>query len=215
MSRLGLLKEATQKLGDIKVRTITGTPADCANIGIYYRDGEKPDCLISGVNIGHNSGIAYVLSSGTVGAALEANIAGIPALSLSQLMPSETYMEWYENRGFSDETMNFYREQFHKILPRLWEAFLPNIHNRDPLTWNVNCPIELASDWELKPARCGLSYYSSCFASEEGGYRHAAPRPLKDERPDADNQVMASGHVSVTELDIRTIGQFVDASDQL
>ena len=152
--------------------------------------------------------IRTTASTGTVGAALEANIAGIPALSLSQMLPSEIYREWYRSRSFDADTMSYFREQFEKIVPALWEAFLPNILEQEAICWNVNFPKSLAEDWELKPSFCGYSLYASCFSKNEEGYYHDAPNPKKDTRADADINVLNMGHVSVTEMDIRHFGQF-------
>ena len=61
----------------------TGYPADCAQIGIHSMFGGKPELVVSGINIGFNFGAAYILSSGTIGAATEAWISGVPAIALS------------------------------------------------------------------------------------------------------------------------------------
>lgn len=64
---------------------LTGTPASCANIGCTYLYKEKGpvDLVISGPNYGRNTSAAYILSSGTVGAALEANLSGRRSIALS------------------------------------------------------------------------------------------------------------------------------------
>jgi 5'-nucleotidase len=63
--------------------SVDGTPADCAQIGIYQVLKELPDFVISGINHGSNVGHEEILSSGTVGAALEASLQGIPAFAVS------------------------------------------------------------------------------------------------------------------------------------
>lgn len=61
-----------------------GSPADCVLAGIYdVLDGAKPDLVLSGVNRGNNSA-ENALYSGTLGAAMEAALQGIPAIALSQ-----------------------------------------------------------------------------------------------------------------------------------
>jgi len=64
--------------------SVTGTPTDSVNLALrkLFADG-KPDLVISGVNAGENLGddITY---SGTISAAMEAALAGIPAIGLSQ-----------------------------------------------------------------------------------------------------------------------------------
>lgn len=60
-----------------------GTPADCVKLAlnVLFKD-KAPDLIVAGINHGRNDGIC-VLYSGTVGAALEGCIAGIPSLALS------------------------------------------------------------------------------------------------------------------------------------
>ena len=58
----------------------SGTPADCARLGLYLIPGV--DAVISGVNNGENQGGACVYS-GTVAAAMEASMSGTPALAAS------------------------------------------------------------------------------------------------------------------------------------
>jgi 5'-nucleotidase len=63
---------------------VTGTPTDAVNLGLRKLFADKlPDLVISGINAGENLGddITY---SGTISAAMEAALAGIPAIALSQ-----------------------------------------------------------------------------------------------------------------------------------
>lgn len=75
---------ATESLGEIHYYSLSGTPADCAKmaINIHLNSGIKTDLLVSGINHGTNCSIASVYS-GTLGAAAEATIYGIPALGFS------------------------------------------------------------------------------------------------------------------------------------
>ncbi|MGV8954386.1 MAG: 5'/3'-nucleotidase SurE [Cypionkella sp.] len=69
---------------------VEGSPADCVLAGLYdVLDGAKPDLVLSGINRGNNAG-ENVLYSGTVGAAIEAALHGIPAIALSQYMGRDT-----------------------------------------------------------------------------------------------------------------------------
>ena len=67
----------------IAMVAVGGYPADCTNLGVYSLFEGRPDLVVSGVNIGLNSGLGFFLSSGTIGAAMEGWIAGIPALAFS------------------------------------------------------------------------------------------------------------------------------------
>ena len=64
-----------------------GTPTDCIFLGLHnlYSENQKPDLVISGINIGSNMGedITY---SGTVAGAMEAVLHGVPAIAISQVL---------------------------------------------------------------------------------------------------------------------------------
>jgi len=59
-----------------------GTPADCVALGASEHLGGPPDLVVSGINLGPNLGVDMIYS-GTVAAAMEAAICGIPSFSIS------------------------------------------------------------------------------------------------------------------------------------
>jgi 5'-nucleotidase len=67
---------------------VDGTPTDCVNLGIHSLLDFKPDLVISGINRGGNLG-DDVTYSGTVSAAMEATLMGIPAFSISLVSVGE------------------------------------------------------------------------------------------------------------------------------
>lgn len=64
------------------VYAVDGTPTDCVNIAITHVIKEKPDLIVSGINKGWNLG-DDVTYSGTVAAALEGALLGIPSMAVS------------------------------------------------------------------------------------------------------------------------------------
>ena len=70
--------------GAEKAYAVNGTPADCVKIGIAMlkEEGIRPDFVISGINLGFNSGLA-VYYSGTLAAAREGALNGIRSIALS------------------------------------------------------------------------------------------------------------------------------------
>lgn len=62
----------------------SGTPVDCVKMAVAEILDRKPDLCVSGINHGSNSSI-NVIYSGTMSAALEAGIEGIPAIGFSLL----------------------------------------------------------------------------------------------------------------------------------
>jgi len=65
------------KRDNVDLFLLNGTPADCTQIGLYHIAKHRPDLVVSGINIGLNIGTARMLSSGTIGAAIEASFEGI------------------------------------------------------------------------------------------------------------------------------------------
>jgi len=53
----------------------------------------------------------------------------------------------------------------------------------------------------------GHTFYTSCFEASEEGYYHNIDQPEVEERAGTDGMVLRAGHVSITRLDIRTLGQ--------
>ena len=87
-----LLAEAVtlpDDLAGVPAFKVAGTPADCVKLAITNLFPDfTPELTLSGINCGPNIGI-NVFYSGTVGAALESCINGIPAVALSLDMPAD------------------------------------------------------------------------------------------------------------------------------
>jgi 5'-nucleotidase len=77
-----LMVRKARKNGTFLGYAVGGTPADCVKIGLGELAGGPVDLVVSGINRGANVGI-NVLYSGTVSAATEAAIQGVPALAVS------------------------------------------------------------------------------------------------------------------------------------
>ena len=71
---------------------VNGTPADCVKFALLEVVPSRPDLVISGINPGANVGI-NVNYSGTVAAAKEAAMAGIPAIAISIIAPGDRHVD--------------------------------------------------------------------------------------------------------------------------
>jgi 5'-nucleotidase len=76
---------------------VDGTPTDCVILAVGALLEERPDFCLSGVNHGPNMG-EDVLYSGTVAAAMEATVLGVPAIALSYAGPEFESIEGWEAR---------------------------------------------------------------------------------------------------------------------
>src|SRR5687767_5448518 len=116
-----------------------GTPVDCVRFADLGLLGSKPDLIVSGINHGANLGddITY---SGTVAAAFEGIVLGIPAIAIS-LQSAAREMDFRFGRDFDFSVAAAFAAE---LVRRLAEDPLP----ADTLL-NVNCPAGAPSGIEV------------------------------------------------------------------
>ncbi len=76
-----------------EIRVVDGTPVDCVCTGVHLPNHPAPDWVVAGINRGGNLGVD-VYTSGTVAAARQAAIFGIPAVAISQLVRKPLPDDW-------------------------------------------------------------------------------------------------------------------------
>ena len=145
--------------------SLEGTPADCVKAALDVILPERPDVVLSGINHGYNVGFDVVYS-GTVGAAMEALMNGIPAIALSQ------------NDVGSFSVAEAY-------LPQVLEELLPQAPSRREI-WNVNFPTEACQGILRERTLAAGGYYSGSLyrAETEQGTHLQYPPNL-----DVDNSI--------------------------
>jgi len=74
--------KAVSTNGEIPTYAVTGTPADCVKIALNQILDRRPDFVLSGINHGSNASVS-LFYSGTVAAAIEACMNGIPSAAFS------------------------------------------------------------------------------------------------------------------------------------
>ncbi len=131
--------------------SVSGTPADAVQLGILEIMDEKPDLLISGINVGHNTGRLELTSSGTISAAMEAASMGIPAIAVSQQVTNdEIKFERRVNLNF-----DFTKKILSKIVKKVLKKGLPK--GTDLL--NLNIPSHPKSE-EILITKLGERMYT-------------------------------------------------------
>jgi 5'-nucleotidase len=163
----------------------SGTPVDCVKLGIYEVLKRKPDLILSGVNHGENSS-TNVLYSGTMSAAMEGAMEGIPSIgfSLSNFAPDADF-----------GPTQFYIDQ---ILQLFFKNGLPA-----NCCLNVNIPdIPLADIKGIKIAKQAHAYWADRFEKRQDQYGRtyfwlSGEFADLDQRPDTDLHALKAGYVSV------------------
>ncbi len=206
MTRFGKLSLNKEEVDGRIFFTFGGAPADCVNLGIYNLCDTLPDLVISGINMGYNVSLSYILSSGTIGAAMEGYLAGIASLSLSQQLIPELYQYWYAHRDFPEEAKRHFRLQLNEIFDRLEPAFKDLVKEKG--LWSVEFPYKLKENWAIKTTYPSLAHYGQAFRqNEDGTYSHFSPRLGQDSDPFSDLNVMAGGEVALNRLNFKTMCQ--------
>jgi len=171
-------------------RYINGTPSDCVHLALTGLLSMRPDLVVSGINNGANMG-DDTLYSGTVAAAMEGYLFGIPSIAFSQVEKG-----W----GELDVASRVARRVIQQVLR----------HPPSPAPWLLNVNIPNRADADRAPVR--ITRLGRRHASEPV-IRQTSPRgdpmywigPAGDAREageGTDFHATANGHVSVTPLQV-------------
>jgi len=183
-----------------KAYAINGTPADAYLLAVNKVLRRSPDLVVAGINLGPNLGIDDFLNSGTLGAALEAAIHGVPALAVS-----------YCKREISDQKADKIRitAQELKLAADISEKLAKYLIEKGmPPTvdlLSINVP-EDADCTKLRVTSLSYVGYGDIFSKEEKGYRIAHWRlaDYVDADPETDvHTVKDEACVSVTPIKIK------------
>ena len=209
MTRHGPIKVESIRIAECEGWAISGTPADCVNLAIHNLMPKKPDLVISGINIGKNIGLGFSLASGTIGACLEGNIAGIPGIALSQELVPSDFLYWDKNRKFPKETEVFVERTIPINCEMIWQQY-SNPDSQHPITWNINFPYVAKKDITICRTTLSKTFYGQCFQKQtEQEYKFGLAKASIDNSLNTDVAVLEEGNISATMIDITTLGQII------
>jgi 5'-nucleotidase len=169
-----------------------GTPVDCVRFADLGLLGERPDLIVSGINHGSNLG-DDVTYSGTVAAAFEGIILGLPAIAVSQ--QAGVGGMGYAGREFDfTYSAGVAREVVRRVID---DGIAPST------LININCPAGEPEGIEI--ARLGKRLYDDelQLVEEEDGrrrYRIYGFEPSHEDQDGTDLNAVAAGRVSITPI---------------
>ena len=152
-----------------QIHTTTGYPADCTQLGIHALFDTPPRLVFSGINVGYNHGAAYLQSSGTVGAALEASLSGIDAVAASTGSIRIPWREW-RTWAWTPESVPMW-ERLGELAAGIARTFFAAA----PLgvVASVNLPAEADHSTERRLTTVADVGYSQLFSrTDDGTYVH-------------------------------------------
>ena len=176
----------------------SGTPADCVVLGAYELCGGFPDLLVSGINRGANLGddINY---SGTVAAAIEGTIIGIPSLAVSLAGKWPNFDDLYHWETAGAFALDLAREWRTRLSPTtLLNVNVPN-----------SPPAALAG---VRVTRMGRKRYEDRLVREldtdgSGIYYIMGRFDPREAGMGTDLEAVRDGYVSVTPISIDRTGE--------
>jgi 5'-nucleotidase len=166
----------------VKTYSISGTPADCVKFALSALNF-KADAVVSGINKGPNLG-TDILYSGTVSAALEGVIIGLPAIAVSYT-------------SHVDNNFEYCAEFIAKNLDGLISS------NDGSFVWNINIPFLNKKDIKgIKYTKMGYQLYSDCYNELEKGIFVLSGEPVIHDKNDFDCDVEwnLKGYITVTPI---------------
>ena len=170
-------------------RYVNGTPADCVHIALTGLLGYRPDLVVSGINNGANMGDDTIYS-GTVGAAMEGYLFGVPAIAFSQV-----HKGWKHLDAAAAKARELVQQMLHH-----------NVVGAAPWLLNVNIPnLPVGEIKPMKVCRLGRRH------AAEPVIRQMSPRgetmywigdagAIKDDAEGTDFHATLQGHVALTPL---------------
>ena len=179
----------TPKNSEIIEYSCSGTPADCVKLAINELMPRKPDLCVSGINHGSNSSI-NVIYSGTMSAAIEAGIEGVPAIGFSLL-------DYSWNADFS-QSKDFIRK-----------ITLNALNNGIPkgVVLNVNIPAVKKSDIKgVKICRQAKAYWVEEFDKRKNPFGQeyywlTGKFVNKDQGEDTDEWALKNNYISIVPVE--------------
>ncbi|GAB6098808.1 5'/3'-nucleotidase SurE [Halanaerocella petrolearia] len=181
------LRAKEMEFEDIESKCIAvdGTPADCVKIAVEALIDEEVDLLISGINAGPNLGYD-VLYSGTVSAAIEGVLVGLPSIAVS--LAADKQWEFSSGAEFMRQFVKRYEE-----------------HNLDQSTLlNINLPSD--SQAKVKITKLGDQGYRNTFEKrvDPRGERYYWLVGEIEEGNNEETDLVAvhNGHISITPLEL-------------
>ena len=172
-------------------RYVNGTPADCVHIALTGLLDYRPDLIVAGINNGANLGDDTIYS-GTVGAAMEGYLFGIPAIAFSQVDKG-----WAEIEAAASKAA--------EIVGYLAQI---GFQGADPWLLNVNIPnLPLHALRSHKICRLGRRHSAERVIVQESPrgdamYWIGNAGAVRDDTDGTDFQATAHGHVSITPLKV-------------
>ncbi|HYP18123.1 MAG TPA: 5'/3'-nucleotidase SurE [Opitutus sp.] len=189
---------------------VDGTPSDCVNIALDHLLETPVDGVLSGINVGLNASLGFIIASGTVAGAFEGALHGLPAIAFSQDLTVELYDQLKANGYKPDAKLHAVLRTSAAHAAKLAPELVASTPPRHFIVHNVNFPLDCRPETAVRrtvPARVVVPGLFSP-AADDGTHRlifHHGD-DLSPPEPLTDRAALAAGYISHTFLDYTRLG---------
>lgn len=197
---------------DCPTWAVDGTPADCVNIALAHLlpAAAQPEAVVSGINVGRNASLGFILASGTIGGAWEGAIHGLPAFAFSHDLTSERFQAVRAAGGQPDPELH---QSVRHAAAHAAQFVAPHAAATPPHSFwvhNVNYPLPTRPGLPVRRTVPARAVPRGLFgpADDNGTHRfvfqlgedYSPPTPLTD------RACVEAGEISYTVLDYTRLG---------
>lgn len=204
---------------------VDGTPSDCVNIAIAHllpkkvegtagpeqsHHGGSVEGVVSGINVGFNCTLAFIIASGTVAGAWEGALHGLPAMAVSQDVSEEVYHHLKEHGSQPDgellDTLKISATRAARLAGEILSATPP----RSFTVHNLNFPFPCQPDTAVKRTVPAHFFVPGLFSAADDQGHHqliwTQGEDVSPPEPLTDLKTVESGFISHSILDYRKLG---------
>ena len=193
--------------------SVDGTPSDCVNIALAHllpSDGPAIEGVVSGINIGRNTSLAFIPASGTIGGAWEGALHGLPAAAISQEVAPADFELLRSSGGRPPEALL----ATVRISARHAASHIPALLAKTPqhafTVHNFNYPFPCRADAPVSRTVPARRLLPRLFGAPDDAGLHRFAYNLGEDisppEPLTDNAALATGAISHTVLDYSRLG---------
>jgi 5'-nucleotidase len=191
---------------------VDGTPSDAINIAVGHLlpAGTQIDAVISGINVGLNASLGFIIASGTIGGAWEGALHGLPAIAFSQDLTYEVYDRLKAANDHPDPDLHAILKISAQHAARLAPEFAATTAHRSFIVHNVNFPLPCRADTAVRRTVPAQVVVPGLFspAGDDGTHRliFRLGDDLSPPELFTDRAALSAGLISHSILDYKKIG---------
>ncbi|HEY1849062.1 MAG TPA: 5'/3'-nucleotidase SurE [Opitutaceae bacterium] len=190
--------------------SVDGTPSDSVSIALDHLLPSRPDAVMSGINVGLNASLAFIMGSGTVAGALEGALNGIPGVAFSQSLPEPVYDDLKSRGGSPDPGLLGILRSSAAHAARMGPELAASTGNRSFIVHNVNFPHRCHAGTAVRRTVPARTLLPGLFSPKAADGMHRLVFRLGDDISPmglpTDSAALAEGYISHTVLDFSKLG---------